>query len=66
MPQVILKSLTRVAIISILPAENVSNAELEAALKEHLKSKLFSVDRVAIIDDQEDAAASNSTSAKQE
>jgi hypothetical protein len=44
----------------------VSNAELEAALKEHLKSKLFSVDRVAIIDDQEDAAASNSTSAKQE
>ena len=52
MPHVILKSLTRAAIISILPAENVSNAKLEAELKKRLKSKLFSVERIAILDEQ--------------
>ena len=46
------KNLTRVAIISILPAENVSNAELEAELKERLKSKSFSVDRISILEDE--------------
>ena len=42
----------RVAIISILPAENVSDAELQADLRNRLNSKLFSVERVAILDTQ--------------
>ena len=49
--------MTRVAIIVILPAENVSNAELEAELKERLKSKSFSVDRISILDDEKNESA---------
>jgi hypothetical protein len=47
-----LNTLTRVAIISILPAKNISNAELEAELKKRLQSKSFSVDHIAILDDE--------------
>ena len=49
-----LKNLTRAAIVSILPAENVSNAKLEAELRKRLKSKLFSVERIAILDDEKE------------
>ena len=49
--------MTRVALISILPAENVSNAKLEAELKKRLKSKLFSVDRISILGDEETESA---------
>jgi len=45
--------LTRAAIISVIPAKNVSNTELEAELKKRLKSKLFKVERIAILDDEE-------------
>jgi len=43
-----------VAIVSILPTENMSNSELEADLKKRLASNSFSVERIAIIDDQAD------------
>jgi hypothetical protein len=44
--------LTRAVIVSILADENVSDAELEAHLKKRLDSKLFLVERMAILDDQ--------------
>jgi hypothetical protein len=49
--QWILNKLVRVAIISILPSETVTNAELEAELRQRLDSKSFSVDHIAILDD---------------
>jgi hypothetical protein len=45
--------LARVVIISILPSENLSNTEVEAELTKRLESESFSVDRIAVIvDDQ--------------
>ena len=49
-----MSSLTRVAIISVLPEKNVTNAELKAELEERLRSKSFSVERIAILDEQDD------------
>ena len=42
------------AIVSVLPAKNVSNTKLQAELRKRLKSKSFSVERIAILDDQND------------
>ena len=46
------KALVRVAIVSILPAENVSDAELQADLRIRLNSTLFTVERIAILNTQ--------------
>jgi len=46
--------LTHVALISVLPAENVSNTELEADLRKRLESRLFSLERIAILEGQMD------------
>jgi hypothetical protein len=53
-----LRDLARVAIISILPVETVSNTDLEADLKKRLNSKLFSVEHISILTDQEEKAIS--------
>jgi hypothetical protein len=45
-------SLTRVAIISVVPAKDVSNEKLQAELQRRLRSKLFSVEKIAILDEQ--------------
>ena len=39
----------RVAIITVVPAKNLSSAKLEAKLRKILASKSFSVDRIKIL-----------------
>ena len=46
--------MTRVALITITPVKDISSAELQAELKERLKSKSFTVERIAILDEQEE------------
>ena len=46
-------TLVRVVIVSISPAENVSNADLVLDLKKRLESESFTVDKISIVDDKE-------------
>ena len=43
--------LGRVAIITLEPAENVTNTELEVELRTRLNSKSFTIERIKILDD---------------
>jgi len=56
MPYVMRQALgqNRLVIITLHPSANVPNAELEAELKKRLESHSFSVERISIIDDQQD------------
>ena len=40
-------------IVTLLPAENVSDAQLEAELRKRLESKSFSIDHIAVVNDTE-------------
>ena len=53
MPYVMLMGLDRVAIITVQPVGNLSNAELEAELRKRLESKSFSVERIKILEDNQ-------------
>jgi len=55
--------MTRVALITIVPVKDISNAELQAELKERLKSKSFTVERIAILDEQEENRVVNLSTA---
>jgi len=52
-----LKPLGYVGFISILAAKDVSRSELKADLKKRLKSKLFSVEKISILEYEEDESA---------
>ena len=54
--------MSRVALITIIPVKDVSN-ELQAELKERLKSKSFTVERIAILDEQEENRVVNLSTA---
>jgi hypothetical protein len=44
-------------IVTLLPAEDLSNAQLEPELRKRLESKSFSIDHIAVVNDTETVQA---------
>ena len=48
-----MKKLSRLAIVVIEPSEKLSNSELKVELTSRLKSEFFAIDRITILDGEE-------------